>query len=133
VTLIPGTTLLILGSFYRTAPDWDIPISIIMAILTYIFALWSIRVLLERRWRFWPLAFFFTWFSVDGCYAIYWHFKNPTALEQMREANFPASPVLYLICGFIWLYCGSRKQFFIEIQDIFSLNRNKKQIVFKGC
>ena len=89
VTLILGTTLLILGSFYYTAPDWDIPISIIMAIFTYIFAPWSIRVLLERRWRLLPLVFFFTWFSVDGCYAIYWHFKNPVALEQMREANLP--------------------------------------------
>jgi len=43
----------------------------------------------------------------------------------MREANFPASLTLYLICGFIWLYRGSLKQFFIEIQDIFSLNKNK--------
>jgi hypothetical protein len=125
VTLILGATLLILGSFYYTAPDWDIPISIIMAIFTYIFAPWSMRVLLERRWRLWPLVFFFTWFSVDGCYAIYWHFKNPVALGQMREANFPASLTLFLICGFIWLYRGSLKQFFIEIQDLFHLTRTK--------
>ena len=114
---ILGITLLILGSFYYAAPDWDIPISFIMAIFTYITAPWSMRVLLERRWQLWPLVFFFTWFSVDGCYAIYWHFKNPVALEQMRKANFPASLALYGICGLIWLYRGSLKQIFDEIQD----------------
>ena len=25
---------------------------------------------------------FATWFTVDGCYAIYWHFKDPAALEH---------------------------------------------------
>jgi hypothetical protein len=124
-TLTLGITLLILGSFYYPSPDWDIPISAIMAIFTYIFAPWSMRVILERRWQLWPLMLFFTWFSVDGCYAIYWHFKNPVALEQMREANFPASLTLYGICGLIWLHRGSLKQIFVEIQDIFRLARIK--------
>jgi hypothetical protein len=100
-TLMLGIALLILGSFYYRAPDWDIPISVIMAIFTYISGPWSVRVLLERRWRLFPLMLFFIWFSVDGCYAIYWHFKNPVALKLMREANFHASLFLYLICGFI--------------------------------
>lgn len=127
VTLMLGITLLILGSFYFAVPDWDIPISIIMAILTYISAPWSMRVLIEQRWQLWPLMVFFTWFSVDGCYAIYWHFKNPVVLEQMREANFPASLTLYGICGLIWLYRGSLKQIIVEIKDIlqFARTRNK--------
>lgn len=69
-----GITLLILGSFYYSAPDWDIPISFIMAILAYLTAPWSLRVVLERRWRDWPLMLFYTWFTVDGCYAVYWYF-----------------------------------------------------------
>ena len=41
-TLAVGIALLILGSFYYGAPDWDIPISFIMAILAYLTAPWSL-------------------------------------------------------------------------------------------
>lgn len=106
-TLAMGVLLLVAGSIYYQAPDWDIPISLIMATLAYLTAPWSLRVLLERQWRHWPSMLFFTWFTVDGCYAIYWHFKNPVALEMMRAANFPASLSLYGMCGVLWLYRGS--------------------------
>ena len=110
VTLAIGITSLILGSFYCGAPDWDIPISFIMAIFAYVTSPWSMRVLLERKWRLWPVMLFFTWFTVDGCYAIYWHFKNPAVLELMRSVNFPASLSLYGMCGIVWLYRGSLRQ-----------------------
>jgi hypothetical protein len=109
-TLAIGIALLIVGSFYYEAPDWDIPISLIMASFTYLFAPWSLRVIVERRWRHWPAMLFTTWFTVDGCYWIYWHFKNPVALELMRDANFFASLALYGICGVLWLYRGSLRE-----------------------
>lgn len=40
-TLALGIALLIIGSFYYQAPDWDIPISLIMATLAYLTAPWS--------------------------------------------------------------------------------------------
>ena len=120
VTLAAGIALLILGSFYSGAPDWDIPISFIMAILAYLTAPWSLRVILERKWRLWPVMLFFTWFTVDGCYAIYWHFKNPVVLKLMRSVNFPASLSLYGICGIVWLYRGSLKQLASEIRNHFT-------------
>jgi hypothetical protein len=55
---------------------------------------------------------FATWFTVDGCYAIYWYFKDPVALDMMRDVNFPASLSLYGMCGVVWLYRGSLRQFF---------------------
>ena len=109
-SLAVGIALLIVGSFYYEAPDWDIPISLIMALLTYLTAPWSLRVVVERRWRWWPAMLFATWFTVDGCYWIYWHFKNPVALELMRAANFPASLSLYAICGLVWYYRGSLRE-----------------------
>lgn len=115
VTLFIGIALLVAGSYYYPAPDWDIPISFIMAILAYFAAPWSLRVLIERKWKYWPAMLFATWFTVDGCYAIYWYFRNPAALE-MRDVNFPASLALYAICGFIWLYRGSLAQLFSELQ-----------------
>lgn len=116
ITLGIGITLLIIGSFHYNAPDWDIPISFIMAILAYLTAPWGLRVILERRWRLWPVMLFFTWFTVDGCYAIYWHFQDPAALEMMRDANFPASLSLYGICGVVWLYRGSLRQLYYDVK-----------------
>jgi len=109
-TLALGIALLIVGSFYYQAPDWDIPISLIMAILAYLASPWSLRVILERRWRLWPAMLFATWFTVDGSYWLYWHFNDPAALELMRDANFPASLSLYGMCGLVWLYRGSLRQ-----------------------
>lgn len=106
-TLGIGVALLIAGSYFTPAPDWDIPISLIMAFFAYLTAPWSLRVIVERRWRWWPAMLFATWFSVDGCYWLYWRFKNPAALDLMREANFPASLSLYAICGLVWYYRGS--------------------------
>jgi hypothetical protein len=115
-TLVLGVALLILGSFYYRAPDWNIPISLIMALFAYAFAPWSIHVIVERRWKQWPLMLFATCFTVDGCYWIYWQFRNPVALELMREANFPASLALYGMCGVLWFYQGSLRQLVTDIR-----------------
>jgi hypothetical protein len=103
LSLSCGLTLLIVGSFYEQAPDWDIPISLIMGVSTYLTAPWCMRILSKRQWRWLPLAIFWTWFSVDGCYAAYWSIVDPQALALMREANFHASLFLFLLCGFIWM------------------------------
>ena len=114
LSLVIGLALLIVGSYYYQAPDWDIPISIIMALFTYLTASWSMRVVVERQWKKFPLMLFYTWFSIDGCYWLYWHFKNPQALELMRDVNFLASLSLYCMCGLVWFYQGSIKQFVVE-------------------
>lgn len=38
----------------------------------YLTAAWSLRVLVQREWRMFPLMLLFTWWSVDGCYAVLW-------------------------------------------------------------
>jgi hypothetical protein len=114
-TLAMGIALLIAGSYFTPAPDWDVPISLTMALLAYIAAPWSLHVIVERRWRWWPPMLFATWFTVDGCYWIYWHFKNPVALDLMREANFPASLSLYAMCGLVWYYRGSLRDALREV------------------
>lgn len=106
-TLGFGIGLLIAGSFYYEAPDWDIPISLIMATLAYLNAPWSMRVIVERQWKLWPLMLIATWFTIDGCYWLYWSWKNPVALDLMREANAPASLSLYWMCGLVWYYQGT--------------------------
>lgn len=115
-SLAVGLALLVAGSIYTPALDWDIPISIIMAGLTYFTAPCSVRTVLERRWCCWPVALLATWFSVDGCYVLYWYFRDPVVLAYMRSANAQASLPLYGICGVIWLYRGSVRDFVQEVQ-----------------
>jgi len=112
--LAAGVALLVAGSFYYQAPDWDIPISLIMAFFAYLTAPWSLRVMVERRWRLWPAMLVATWFTVDGCYWLYWRARDPWALEMMREANFPASLSLYWMCGLVWYYRGSLRELWLS-------------------
>ena len=118
ITLLLGLVLLITGSLYFRIPDWDIPISFIMAILTYLAAPWSLRVIRQRQWKKIPLMLLYTWFTVDGCYSLYWHIVDPHVLETMREANFFASLPLYGLCGLFWYYQGSLKEFRQELTEI---------------
>ncbi len=117
-TLAAGIALLVAGARMDIAPDWDIPISLIMALLAYLSAPWSLRVLLERRWRLLPFALLATWFTVDGCYALYWHFVNPEVLALMRAWNFPASLALYGLCGVLWLYRGTLANLMANVAEL---------------
>lgn len=111
-----GLALLIVGSYFYPAPDWDVPISIIMAVSTYITASWSLRVFVKRKWKLIPLVLFFIWFTVDGCYWIYWSFVDPLALDLMRDVNFKASLCLYFVSGLVWFHKGTLSELFAFIQ-----------------
>ena len=87
-----------------------------MAFFAYTTAPWSMRVLIERQWKNFPLMLFLTWLSVDGCYWIYWNIKNPEALALMRNANFFASLSLYGMCGLVWYFQGSVNDFLTEVK-----------------
>lgn len=67
-SLACGIAILIVGSYLQPAPDWDIPISFLMAFSTYLFAPITSRTLARRQWKYLPLALFGMWFSVDGIY-----------------------------------------------------------------
>lgn len=117
-SLCVGIGLLILGAWFTPAPDWNVTVSFIMAVPTYLTAPCTMRALLERRWRLLPVAGLATWISVDGLYALYWHFKDPAVLALMRPANAPASLALYGLCGCIWLYRGSLRSLVREAARI---------------
>lgn len=110
-TLVLGICLLIWGSFHYAAPDWDIAISLIMAFFAYLTAGWSMHVMVERKWRDFPLMLFLTWWTVDGCYSLYWYLRDPVVLDHMRAANAPASLCLYWMCGLVWFWNGSMQEF----------------------
>ena len=119
LTLAIGIGLLLVGSALYPAPDWDLGISFIMPGFTYLFSGWSMHVMFERCWRQWPMMILLTWWCVDGCYALYWGIKSPEVLELMRDANWPASLSLYWICGLVWFWNGTWKEFFTLIKSQF--------------
>lgn len=99
-TFAIGLGLLIAGAEFYHYSDWDIGVSVVMAVLTYLTAPWSIRMLWERQWPWLPLAVFYGWLSVDGSY-VAWHTLAGNVM--LREAQWPTSLCLWLICGFLWL------------------------------
>lgn len=112
-SFVVGTALMVIGvEFYRIS-DWDVGISLIMPALTYLTAPWVVRVLLQRHWRAWPEALWWTWFSVDG---VYWFYHTAVGNEMLRRENFQTSLPLYLFMGCIWFYRGSLGQLLAEIR-----------------
>jgi hypothetical protein len=96
-----GLLFLFLGAELSGLPDWDIGVSLLMGLCAYVTAAPSLRVLFERRWAHAPYAAFWTWFTVDGSYLIYWTLVDPAVLV-LRPANACASLALYLMCGLVW-------------------------------
>ena len=95
-----GLGLLLYGALFLDYLDWDVGVSLVMALTTLATAEWSASVLWQRRWRWLPLAALWTWLSVDGVYWAYWSFVRPAAM--IREGQWLASLCLYALCGVIW-------------------------------
>lgn len=117
VTYSIGLTLLIIGGKVFKFDDWDTGISIVMSSLTYFFAPISVRALinginttvLKEKISCLVLSLFLTWLTVDGSYYAYWSIINPNAL-YMRSYQWPLSLMMFLFCGFLWLFSGSCKE-----------------------
>lgn len=120
-TFTIGMGWLLYGATHYNIGDWDIGVSIVMGVLAYLLAPWSMHVILNAaryRPKWWwlhiTLALAAGVFVADTCYMTYHLIAgNPT----YRDANFRASIALYFLAGTIWLYRGS----------IISLYRNALQ------
>ena len=108
-SLLCGVLLLLLGARYSGLLDWDVSVSLIMAVPAYFTAPCSLRVFLERSWTQLPQALLWSWFTIDGTYTAYWYLVDPAAL-LFRPANAVASSALYVACGLVLLHRGSLRQ-----------------------
>lgn len=98
-----GMTWLFWGALYLNILDWDLGVSVLMGGFTYLTAPFALRVLARREWWRWPEALFWTWFTVDGVYVVYF-----TSIQHpmLRAEQWPTSLCLYGLCGLIWMHEG---------------------------
>ena len=80
-SLAVGVALLIAGAFYYEFPDWDVPISVIMAALAYLTAPWSMRVILERQWTLRKGRF--------------WHYENEFRFTRYPNRDLSGFPIRF--------------------------------------
>ena len=112
--------LLIYGALVYKISDWDINISVIMAICTYITApivthvFWS-SMQLKSTVLLFCLAVFMLWVSVDGVYVVYHFIANN---QTFRYENFCASLFIYLFCGTIWSYDKPLRNFVQNLKEL---------------
>ncbi|MGA7949198.1 MAG: hypothetical protein WCA45_03440 [Thiobacillaceae bacterium] len=62
---------LLYGATHYNIPDWDVGISIIMGLLTYITAPMAVRILISMQFKRYQLALFCYWATGDGSYWLY--------------------------------------------------------------
>ncbi len=122
VTWAIGMSWLAHGALTLHIPDWDIGISIVMGMLTYVLAPWVISMLIEavrqpeRALLLLSIACLVTWLVMDGSYVMYHTIQGN---QMFRLANFPASLCLFLLAGILWSYKGSLKQLLQELRAAF--------------
>lgn len=117
-----GIFFLFMGAMSQYWADWDLGISIIMGTLTYIFAPGCISFFISSvRYKpnYWQLGVIIPciimYLIVDTSYVIY----HTWAGNQMyRVANFLGSTILFIVCGFVWLYRGTFKELNADLPNI---------------
>lgn len=125
VTFALGLSLLIAGALYYNAPDWDIGISLIMGMLTYIIAPWVFHIATSYQYKLFPFALFAYWFTVDGSYTAYNNYMGHPINMDLRLANLFASSLLFILCGWFWSPKLSLREFLMELAT--TLHKSKKQ------
>lgn len=115
-TLAIGLALLIAGAQVYQICDWDIGVSLVMGLLTYIFAPLTVRIFWFRNWKAVPYALLAMWLAVDGCYVAY---HTLVGNEMLRGANAACSSFIYLFCGVIWSWNGSLRELLEEVKQAF--------------
>ena len=95
-----GTALMLVGSVFYKISDWDLGISLVMPLLTYLTAPWVVRVIVGGHFRYLLLAVFWAWFTIDG---VYWFYHTQVGNEMLRLENALTSTPMYFGMGFFWL------------------------------
>ncbi len=115
-------SLLLYGAVNFETGDWDVGVTLLMGVLTYTMAPWSVYIIfsaIRYRTGYWYLhiiaALIAGLFVVDWAYMLY-HTMAGNVIY--REANFYASTPLYFMAGAFWLYRGTLKEFIANVRKL---------------
>jgi hypothetical protein len=95
-----GLAWLIYGAVFFGYPDWDIPLSLLMAFSTYLTADLFVMAIRQKDPRGILLYSPGAWWSIDGVYWLYWTLVDSSVM--LRGAQWQMSTCLYLLCGILW-------------------------------
>jgi len=107
----------IFGAYHYHCPTWDVPVSIIMSVLTYVFAPWtisSVYYLIKKRPRHWVLKLticaMVIYACASGSYELYnwWHLGyHPPPTYWV---NLYYSSLIFFAAGMVWKFEGTFKE-----------------------
>jgi hypothetical protein len=100
LTFSIGLTWLLWGALFFDYPDWDIGVSALMAVSTYLTADKAVGWIASGKARNLLAAALVTWWAVDGSYTLYWSVVRPEVM--IREGQWAMSLCLFLLAGFTW-------------------------------
>ena len=105
------------GAYHYKCPTWDVPVSIIMSVLTYVLAPWTVKSLYHlilKRPKFWFIKLLICVVVIYACasasYELYnwWHlgyWPPPT-----YWVNLWYSTCAFLAAGILWKFDGTFKE-----------------------
>jgi hypothetical protein len=117
LTLSIAVGYYIWGAYYYRCPTWDVPVSLIMSVLTYVCAPWTVKsvlYLLQARPKHWQRSLIFcilvTYACASGSYELYnwWHlgyYPPPT-----YWVNLYYSTLMFIGAGLFWKFDGTFSQ-----------------------
>ena len=117
ITLCAATGYYIWGAYYYRCPTWDVPVSLIMSGLTYVFAPWTVKSTLyaiQMRPKHWQrnllVCAIITYACASGSYELYnwWHLGyHPPPTYWV---NLYYSTLMFIGAGVFWKFDGTFSQ-----------------------
>jgi len=117
---------LLYGALFYSIPDWDVGVTLLMGVPTYLCAPWCVNTLQSAVryqppgwwWKI-PVALGLAYVIVDP---VYWVYHSLAGNPTFREENFKVSYPLFFLAGFAWWYCGSLRELWAELRWVFRLS-----------
>ena len=113
--------VLLYGSQVMHISDWDVGVTLLMGVETYVLAAWCVHLLLRawrergrRAWLWVPGSLAIAVFVVDTSYVLYHRWAGNVML---RAENFRASMPLFYLAGVLWYWRGTVRELWTTVRE----------------
>ena len=125
------------GAYFYRLPTWDVPVSIIMSLLTYFFSPWVVKTLFYlycERPKKWKLKLFVcllvTYACALGSYEIYHMTIGIGCHPPTYWPNLYYSTLIFLAAGIFWKFEGTFAQLFKLVREETISKYKKRPFMF---